>query len=96
MAILEDERTIHEVWQEARVDAYDPAGARVGYKGVTKIIAYAEIGLNGCPIPCFEVWKGDFLFKRLNGQNIAEITYQDERDDDGKRQSAADDDGCAV
>lgn len=71
--MLGDKRPIYSIQSEP---SPEPIGATVGYAGVTRIEVYRENGQD--PQTWFNVWKVDFLYKRLNAAYIAEVTYKEE------------------
>ncbi len=77
-SMTKDTRPIDTAWS----DVPDGAGATVGFDGTTRIIPYTENG-QGAAVPWLAVYKGDFLWKRLNVANMAEIVYAEETPTDG-------------
>ena len=68
-SLLDDTREIKCVY-------WHPDGAlTVGSFGVTKIEAYREAGQGGY-VPWFAVWKGDFLYQRVNGATVTGVEYR--------------------
>ncbi len=69
--IVKDSRPLLSVYN---IDG--ETGATVGYGGVTFIEAYEELGQMS-PVTWFKVWKGDFLYQRLNGAHMTEVYYKE-------------------
>lgn len=74
MRLDQDTRPIQSAWTIGMGEGTD-TGAAVGYKGVTAIKPYLENG-QMAGVPWLEVWKGDFLYCRLNAAHLLEIEYQ--------------------
>ena len=51
-------------------------GYRVGFCGITRIVAIEKTG-NGAMVTWYQVFKGDVLTSELNGTLMEEIRYQE-------------------
>jgi hypothetical protein len=70
--MIQDQRPIKSVDWFDRQEAYS-----VGHGGVTKIEAYGEPS-HYCARPFIAVWKGEFLWKRLDAAGV-EVEYSEGR-----------------